>query len=113
MKKLYITKCNDSMLWYNQMVGQNVEYLSEDKDFYWSRDNGGYKNIVHKYHAIVVEDNDNVDTEAVIEFLIDEINILKEQVEMLIARSEYLEKLHDLDSGHRSPGLNPPWIVTC
>jgi hypothetical protein len=109
MKKLYITKCNDSMLWYNQLVGYNVEYLSEDKEYYWSRDQGGYKNIVYKHDAILINDED----EDVIESLIDEVNILKEQVKMLIARSEYLEKHHDLDSGYRrSPGLNPPWVVT-
>ena len=63
MKKLKITQCSDSLLWYKGKIGQLVPYLGEDVDFkgpiYWSRDNGGYKNIVFRKDAEVVEVQDD------------------------------------------------------
>jgi hypothetical protein len=63
MKALKITGCSDGMLWYAKCVGKVVPFLGEDHDFkgpiYWSRDNGGYKNIVFRKDAEVID----VDTE--------------------------------------------------
>lgn len=52
--KLKIIKCRDSLMWYKDLVGHEVDYLREDSEYYWSRDNGGYTNIVHKSDAEVV-----------------------------------------------------------
>ena len=53
MKMITITGCTDSLLWYADRVGQQVVYLGEEDDIYWSRDSGGYKNIVWKKDATV------------------------------------------------------------
>jgi hypothetical protein len=53
MKMITITGCTDSLLWYADRVGQQVVYLGEESDIYWSRDSGGYKNIVWKKDATV------------------------------------------------------------
>lgn len=64
MKALKIIGCTDSMLWYARRVGDIVPYLGDDMDslgpIYWSRDNGGYKNIVFQKDAEIME-VDNVD----------------------------------------------------
>ena len=41
-------------MWYSKRVGDTVECVREDADYYWSRDNGGHINIVHKKDAVVV-----------------------------------------------------------
>lgn len=47
------------MMWYSKRVGDVVLYLGDDMDargpIYWSRDNGGYKNIVFQKDAELVE----------------------------------------------------------
>ena len=53
MKTLTITGCTDGLLWYADRVGQEVVYLGEEDDIYWSRDSGGYKNLVWKKDATV------------------------------------------------------------
>jgi hypothetical protein len=53
MKMITITGCTDSLLWYADRVGQQVVYLGEEDDIYWSRDSGGYKNIVWKKDATI------------------------------------------------------------
>jgi hypothetical protein len=53
MKMITITGCTDSLLWYADRVGQQVVYLGEESDIYWSRDSGGYKEIVWKKEATV------------------------------------------------------------
>lgn len=46
-------------MWYSKRIGDIVPYLGTDMDFkgpiYWSRDNGGYKNIVFQRDAEVEE----------------------------------------------------------
>ena len=54
MKTLLIIGCTDPLMWYAKLVGQYVVFLREDKDYYWSREQGGYSNIVHKKDALVV-----------------------------------------------------------
>jgi hypothetical protein len=61
MKVLRITGCSDGLMWYAKRVGDIVPYLGVDVDYkgpiYWSRDNGGYKNIVFQCDAEVEEIN--------------------------------------------------------
>lgn len=107
MKKIFINKCSDSMMWYKKLVGQQVEYLSEDEDYYWSRDNGGYKNIILKQDADIVEE----DSRQIDEF---KFQVLQQQVNALAARVAELESRQL----YRTPMWNvtfpndPPWKVT-
>lgn len=55
VKKLLITNCSDPMLWYKDLVHQQVAFIREDKDYYWSREPAGYTNIVLKNDASVIE----------------------------------------------------------
>lgn len=59
MKTLLITGCTDPLLWYSHKVGSEVPFLGEDMDYYWSKEDYGYRNIVFKKDAIVKEQNDN------------------------------------------------------
>lgn len=58
-KMLKIIDCSDPMMWYAKNIGKHAVYLGEDMDargpIYWSRDNGGYKNIVFQKDATVEE----------------------------------------------------------
>jgi hypothetical protein len=54
MRKLRITGCSDSSMWYAGMVGQVVELLGADRREYLSREPAGYVNIVKKSDAEVV-----------------------------------------------------------
>lgn len=51
---LKIIQCKDSMMWYAGKVGETVVFVREDPDYYWSRDQGGHINIVHKKDAVLV-----------------------------------------------------------
>ena len=57
--KLLITGCSDGMMWYAKRIGDVVDMLGEGMDtkgqFYWSREPGGYKNIVLKQDAQVID----------------------------------------------------------
>ena len=58
-KAIRIIKCSDLMMWYRGMVGRTVIFLGEDIDakgpIYWSRDNGGYKNIILQCDAELID----------------------------------------------------------
>lgn len=58
-RMLKITGCSDSLMWYSKRIGDHVPYLGDDMDsrgpIYWSRDNGGYKNIVFQRDAEIIE----------------------------------------------------------
>mgnify|MGYP006280501107 CR=1 FL=1 len=62
MKKLKIIGCSDHLLWYSKCIGEEVAYIGSDTDakgpIYWSRDRGGYKNIVFQKDAIIIGDDD-------------------------------------------------------
>lgn len=60
MKKLLITKCSDSLMWYRDLVHQTVPFVREDKDCYISREPAGYINIVLKKDASIIETPDLV-----------------------------------------------------
>ena len=66
MKAIKIISCCDGHLWYAKNIGHTVVYLGEDKELpvYWSRDNGGYKNIVYRSDAEIVEVPDGKDDKA-------------------------------------------------
>ena len=55
MKYLFIKSCTDPLLWYVEKIGQCVPFLYEDEEYYWSREPAGYKNIVLKKDAQIVE----------------------------------------------------------
>ena len=59
IKAIRILRCSDGMLWYSGRIGDVVPYLGSDTDakgpIYWSRDNGGYKNIVFQKDAELIE----------------------------------------------------------
>lgn len=57
MKELLIKRCRDNMMWYASKIGQTVPLLREGNCFYWSRQDEGYSNIVHKDDAEVVEND--------------------------------------------------------
>lgn len=59
MKALKITSCSDPLMWYSERIGAIVPFLGEDVDYkgpiYWSRDNGGYKNIILRRDAELID----------------------------------------------------------
>lgn len=57
MKRLEITGCSDSSMWYAGLVGERVPFLREEHDCYLSREPAGYVNIVRKDDACVVGDD--------------------------------------------------------
>jgi len=54
--KLKIIGCSDSQVWYRDRVGDTVQYLGREGDVYWSRDSGGYRNIVFLCDAVLIDD---------------------------------------------------------
>jgi len=54
MKKLLIVGCTDPLMWYANKIDQYVVFVSEENDYYWSREDEGYLNIVKKEDAIIV-----------------------------------------------------------
>jgi len=55
MKKLKIIQCSDSMLWYANLVGQEVPLLKEVDEGWLSEEPDGYTNIVRRSDAQVIE----------------------------------------------------------
>jgi hypothetical protein len=59
-RKAKVLKARDCFMWYSDKVGQVIEIERETFDFYWSRDSGGYINIVYKDDVEIIEErNDN------------------------------------------------------
>ena len=62
MRALLIIKCSDSLMWYQDKVGETVQLVREYEDCYMSREPAGYLNVVRLQDAQVVEilaDGDN------------------------------------------------------
>lgn len=63
MKQLKIVNCRDPLMWYRNQIGSIVPYLGESDDIrgpiYWSREPAGYKNIVFKTDAELIELHDD------------------------------------------------------
>lgn len=57
--KLKIIGCSDPHMWYSNRIGDTVDCRSREDDIYWSRDSGGYVNIVYVKDAILVDDEGN------------------------------------------------------
>ncbi len=54
--KLKIIDCTDPHLWYSNRIGETVDYKGKEDDIYWSRDSGGYVNIVYVKDAVLIND---------------------------------------------------------
>lgn len=131
VRTIKIISCTDRMMWYADRVGAEVVYLGEENNYYWSRDDGGYKNIVYKKDARLL-----VDRTSDPDILIDNrITHLSEQIDQLTARLVRLEAISvpSIQYPHMGPvvnpwqpvfvpqtgpsvlGLdpNPPWNITC
>ena len=52
--KLKIKQCPDPLMWYADKIGQEVTYCGEAEEYYWSREDAGYKNIVLKEDAEII-----------------------------------------------------------
>lgn len=57
MIKLKIINCSDSLMWYRDKVGQEVELLYKIGNWYMSREDSGLANIVLVKDAIVIKDS--------------------------------------------------------
>jgi len=55
MKALRITSCSDPLMWYADKVGKCVPFLKEYDDYYMSREDEGFANIVKLQDAEVIE----------------------------------------------------------
>ncbi|ASN72210.1 hypothetical protein 3S15_24 [uncultured Caudovirales phage] len=55
---LRIDRCSDPLMWYREHVGYLADYRSQDADGYWSREPGGYTNVVRPADATVLELDD-------------------------------------------------------
>ena len=55
MQVIKIEFCSDQLFWYNSHVGEFFEVLKTEEDVYWVREPSGYKNIVLKKDATIVE----------------------------------------------------------
>jgi hypothetical protein len=53
---LKITRCSDSLMWYRDFVGKIFDFVGEDEDIYWTREPEGYKNIVLKTDAEIINE---------------------------------------------------------
>jgi len=42
-------------MWYRDLVGTLVDYRSRDADGYWSREPGGYTNVIRPGDAVLLE----------------------------------------------------------
>lgn len=62
MKYLKIVDCSDPLMWYSKKIGKCVPLLQQYEDYYMSREDAGFANIVKLKDAIVVECcNENCD----------------------------------------------------
>lgn len=123
MKRITIIQCTDSMLWYAKMIGQEVEFLGEEDMMYWSRDRGGYKNIVWKKDARLSLDEQSKQENVTIAILNHKIEVLSGEVKRLTERVALMEKARANNNPltytvppwtihYSEPALQPPWKVT-
>lgn len=55
MKKIKITGACSPCMWYAALQGREFQVIYEEHDCYWTCEPAGYKNIVMKSDAIVLE----------------------------------------------------------
>lgn len=46
-------------MWYRDIINQTVPLIGVEENYYWSREPDGYKNIVLKSDAIIIEQEEN------------------------------------------------------
>jgi hypothetical protein len=51
---LLIKKCNDPLFWYSKKIGKIVPYVNESHDYFLSREDAGYINIVMKSDCEII-----------------------------------------------------------
>jgi len=71
MKMIKIIKCSDSHLWYRNKVGETINLVREDNDYYWAREDGklpegGYLNIIHKSDAYIIDNSYEIEDNIVL-----------------------------------------------
>ena len=54
VRGILITHCTDPLMWYANRLGEIVPFVRSDEEHYWSREDAGYLNIVHKKDAMLV-----------------------------------------------------------
>lgn len=62
--KAKIISANNSCLWYANKIGQVIEIERETFDFYWSREDAGYINIIYKDDVEIVDTNERKPNES-------------------------------------------------
>lgn len=62
---LKIISCSDSLMWYRNKVGDVVDFLGEDDQYYWSREPAGYRNIIKKRDAFIMNVELNLDKDQI------------------------------------------------
>ena len=62
-RSLKILKCSDSLMWYNDLVGQVVPYIREYDDCYLSREPAGFLNIIKLTDAEIIDEEINDERE--------------------------------------------------
>jgi hypothetical protein len=55
MRYIKIISCTDHLMWYSHRVGDTVQLVREEEDYYISREPNGCTNIVHKKDAEVID----------------------------------------------------------
>lgn len=63
MKKLKITNCSDTLMWYRNKVGLTVPFLYKISEGYMSREDAGFTNIVLEQDAIIIESDESKTTQ--------------------------------------------------
>lgn len=60
--KIRVTKCSNSILWYNKHIGEEFEVSFVEEEAYWTREKDGpfYSlNWIYKQDCIITEGNVN------------------------------------------------------
>jgi len=53
--KIKILRCSEELAWYANKIGQEVDMVGMDENYYWSRDDSGAKNGVRKQDAEIIK----------------------------------------------------------
>lgn len=53
-EKLEIISCGDSMMWYNDHIGETFDLIREDMRYFWCIEPAGFINVVEKKDAKLI-----------------------------------------------------------
>ena len=56
--RVQVVRVDDPSMWYSDKVGEYLDVISVDDEFYWTYDDGGYFNIINKRDVIKIVDRD-------------------------------------------------------